>query len=594
MAKECPTCRRRFPDRARFCAADRTVLVEAAADAEAPPPAPEVGAARDAAAQDPWVGRTLDGRYRITARIGSGGSGVVYRAQLPPLERAFAIKLLAAHLLDDAQAVARFHREARAVSRLDHEHIVRVHDFAIAQGREQDIPYLVMDDLEGTSLREMLRQNHHLPVALALDFAAHVAEAMEHAHGRGVVHRDLKAENILLTQHDGEPDWIMITDFGIARILTEAPITRQGQICGTLSTMPPELLKDAALVSRAVDVWALGVLLHEMIVGEPANGEMARFILLEGSRLRLSDWDMEARVDERLDALVADMLQGEPERRPTMAQVAERLKALRPSYPERSLLGLLAAPTRILTEGERGAALSGAETMLLPTDHAVRPTILLGVLREREGLDVLAAALHRAGEDLQQQLALVAEGLWGAGWPREAAALREDLDACQYAERQDQVRLGLLRHRQAQVQAHVRELEGAYRDRLQDIKERLRQPGLASAEEPALRGQRDALERLLLAPGGGGSSPEGEDLRAARREVEILRAQIEGCNRKLRQLSEARERTLCGIARLVERDAIARPGAQGQALRLLSSRLRYYESLCARVARTMGRAAQGA
>ena len=212
-------------------------------------------------------GRTTAG-YRLLSRLGSGGMGEVYLAHDDKLDRPVALKLLSAsHTLDDPALLQRFHQEARAVSSLNHPHILVVHDVGDADGR----PFIVMEYVEGRTLRDRLRGGP-LGVIEAVDIATQVASALSAAHGRGIVHRDVKPENVMI-RPDG---YVKVLDFGLAKPVAAATgaasaLTQPGIVMGTPQYMSPEQARGQAIDARS-DVWSLGAVLHEMVAGAPPFG----------------------------------------------------------------------------------------------------------------------------------------------------------------------------------------------------------------------------------------------------------------------------------------------------------------------------------
>ena len=228
------------------------------------------GVAEQPEAVRPWPGRShLAGRYALQEPIASGGAAIVWRAFDENLSRTVAIKLLHPHHANDPTVVERFERESRAAAQLAHPNAVRIYD----TGRQDDLVYLVMEHVDGPSLREVLRAEGELdPVAVAA-IGEQVASALGEAHAHGLVHRDVKPANILIAA-DGT---VKVTDFGIAKALssTEATLTTPGTVVGTAAYVAPEQLEDGDIDARA-DIYALGVVLHECLTGRPAfSGDTA-------------------------------------------------------------------------------------------------------------------------------------------------------------------------------------------------------------------------------------------------------------------------------------------------------------------------------
>ncbi|UFU04822.1 Stk1 family PASTA domain-containing Ser/Thr kinase [Ruania halotolerans] len=214
---------------------------------------------------DPLIGRLVDSRYEITARIARGGMATVYRALDRRLDRIVALKVMHAHLAEGADVAARFRREARAAARLAHPGVVGVFD----QGSADDLNYLTMEFVDGTNLRTVLRRRGALPVGEALRLIEHVLSALAAAHHAGLVHRDVKPENILVA-HTGE---VKVADFGLARAVSEATAASTGSLLGTVAYLSPEIVTSGNADARA-DIYAVGAMLFEMLTGhQPFRGE---------------------------------------------------------------------------------------------------------------------------------------------------------------------------------------------------------------------------------------------------------------------------------------------------------------------------------
>jgi serine/threonine-protein kinase len=217
-----------------------------------------------AAAKDPLIGAIVDGRWRIEARLGAGGMGVVYRAAHVGLGRAVALKLLDERGAASPSAVARFEREARAISRLSDPRIVSILDFGV-HGRR---PYIVMELLRGRRLTEEIARGPLAP-ARAVAICGQILDGLRHAHGKGVVHRDLKPDNVMLVGDTPGEERVTILDFGLARIISveEPSISLPATVAGTPSYMAPEQCAGRRVDHRA-DLYAAGVILYAMCVGK--------------------------------------------------------------------------------------------------------------------------------------------------------------------------------------------------------------------------------------------------------------------------------------------------------------------------------------
>jgi serine/threonine-protein kinase len=225
------------------------------------------------------VGVTLGGRYKILARLARGGMATVYLAQHQLIGRKAAIKILRRELCDDPVQRDRFVREARAVNRIDHENIVQIVDYGEADdGRV----FLVMEYLPGESLHHRIGRGI-LPPLRALDISAQIAAGLARAHQMGVIHRDLKPDNILLLPppEPGGRDRVKILDFGIAKLLDQPALTASDRIFGTPGYIAPEYASGAPIDARA-DLYSLGVVLYEMVTGRlPFEAEYPADLLLK-------------------------------------------------------------------------------------------------------------------------------------------------------------------------------------------------------------------------------------------------------------------------------------------------------------------------
>jgi serine/threonine-protein kinase len=214
----------------------------------------------DARAQ---IGRVLLGKYRIEHVLGHGGMGMVLGARHLELGELFALKLLLPHALADEDLKHRFAREARAAARLKGEHAARVHDI----GRLEDgAPYMVMEYLEGTDLRALLRARGPLPAAEAVDYMLQACHAIREAHALGIVHRDLKPANLFLARRPDGSACMKVLDFGISKELgsVAGDLTKTGELLGSPLYMSPEQMVRRRDVDGRSDVWALGVVLYEL------------------------------------------------------------------------------------------------------------------------------------------------------------------------------------------------------------------------------------------------------------------------------------------------------------------------------------------
>jgi serine/threonine protein kinase len=218
---------------------------------------------------DPLVGAVLDRRYRIEFRLAAGGFGAIYRAVHVISRRAVALKVLHTNLARDPEVVARFRREAAALGQLRSPHTIKAYDF----GETKDgLLYIAMELLQGESLYERYAALGPLPWRRLVAIARQVCSALAEAHALGIVHRDLKPTNIHLEYIDGNPDYVKVLDFGIAKILLgstldNADLTRSGHMIGTFDYMAPEQMVGGQTSGQS-DIYTLGIVMYEMLTGE--------------------------------------------------------------------------------------------------------------------------------------------------------------------------------------------------------------------------------------------------------------------------------------------------------------------------------------
>ncbi len=227
------------------------------------------------------VGTQLSGRYRLDAQVGTGGMSTVYRAFDATLERRVAIKLMHRDIAGDIDQLERFRREARAVAQLSHPHIVGVIDAGEDEGR----PYIVFEFVEGETLKDRIRRLGRLPVDEAIAYAIEIARALGAAHERGIVHRDVKPQNVLVDEEGSAK----VTDFGIARTMDDSGITAEGRVLGTTDYVSPEQALGHNVNGQS-DIYSLGIVLYEMLTGDvPFHGENQVSVAMKHVREDLPD-----------------------------------------------------------------------------------------------------------------------------------------------------------------------------------------------------------------------------------------------------------------------------------------------------------------
>ncbi len=260
--KTCPKCGSEYPDTNTLCPSDGVALEKSG---------------------DSILGKVLAGKYRIDERLSEGGMGTVYRGTHVLMDKTVAVKVLRASLAADEKIVARFSREARAASRISHPHALSVTDFGEA---EDGVVFLVMEYLDGETLKEIIRAEGPMALTRVVEILRQVGGALQSAHSEGVVHRDLKSDNIMLLSSSGT-DYAKVLDFGIAKIKEldgayDPGLTAPDLVIGTPQYMSPEQCSQSPDIDARSDIYQLGVVLYELLVGHvPFVGESPTAIMLK-------------------------------------------------------------------------------------------------------------------------------------------------------------------------------------------------------------------------------------------------------------------------------------------------------------------------
>jgi eukaryotic-like serine/threonine-protein kinase len=374
--KLCPRCAEPYTDDAGFCPLDGTAL---------------------ARSSDPFVGRTLAARYRLVQRIGSGGTAVVYLARHVMIERLSAIKILRHDLGMNASNRERFLREARAVNRINHPNIVEITDF----GEDGGLVFLVMEYVAGESLHVALARGR-FEIERATRIALQVALALARAHELGVIHRNLKPENVLLVPREGV-EFAKLTDFGIAKIVDAPAITFTDQRFGTPGYIAPECI-DGHPVTEAGDIYGLGVILYQMLTGHlPFDAELPVELLVQA--LRGSPVRPSARVEgipPAIEDLVLQMIARRPEDRPKSAfaihdaldAALRRLTSSTPGF----------APRREVDAAPDGADLAATVVDVPPASARSSPPSWLASELAARPMTELAERWHKTLSDLDRHI----------------------------------------------------------------------------------------------------------------------------------------------------------------------------------------------
>lgn len=339
----CPNCGSPSENK-RFCTRCGARLLEA--QTPAPPitnatPRQPYDTARQAQATDALAPRTLDQRYYLESKIGVGGMGTVYRARRLAIGDMAAVKILHPEQLTDPSAVERFRREAHTAARLKHPNVVTIYDFGVSQ---EGLVYLVMELVEGESLRQMIERQGTIDPATTAEVARQVCAALDEASRQGVTHRDIKPENILLQGLQTGPNGlnVKVLDFGVAslRDIAVSRLTRTGSVVGTPHYMSPEQCMGEELDGRS-DIYSFGVVLYEMLTGVvPFNSPTPTAIVVQQVNQAPPPMrDLNANIPPQVEAVVLHALKKQREARPqTAGDLARELMA--------AVAGAASAPTQ--------------------------------------------------------------------------------------------------------------------------------------------------------------------------------------------------------------------------------------------------------
>ena len=266
------------------------------------------------------AGRVLNERYQLISLVGGGGMAQVYKARDNVLGRVVAVKILREQYANDAQFVARFKREAQAAANLAHPNIVNVYDV----GQDGNVYYIIMEFISGESLKELITRSAPLPTDSAVSIAAQILAGLEYAHRSGLIHRDIKPQNVVITREGS----VKVTDFGIAKSVSDLGLTEAGMALGTAHYFSPEQAKGERVVPQS-DIYAVGVSLYEMLTGHiPFESDTAVGLAYKHiSEMPRPPSQQNPNVPARLDTIVMKALAKEPAQRYNSA--ADMEKALR-------------------------------------------------------------------------------------------------------------------------------------------------------------------------------------------------------------------------------------------------------------------------
>ncbi len=307
---------------------------------------------------DERVGMLVADRYRIVRTLGSGGMGGVYEAEHELIGKRVALKCLHREYSRDRDLVERFKREARAATAIGNEHIVDVTDMG---DLPDGAPFLVMEVLQGQTLSDLIEEGGGMRIARAMHIARQVCDALGAAHDKGIVHRDLKPENIFLIKRSGDSDFVKVLDFGISKMhggeRKDRGLTRTGMAIGTPSYMSPEQAQGLRDVDQRTDIWALGVILYEMLTGKrPFDAESYPMLLMSivgAEPNRIAKWRKD--VPDALEATIMRCLE---------KPVGKRVQSMKELETELAKFRAVEGAPELAGEGERPSLLGPGGTVV--------------------------------------------------------------------------------------------------------------------------------------------------------------------------------------------------------------------------------------
>ncbi|AQR96147.1 Stk1 family PASTA domain-containing Ser/Thr kinase [Clostridium saccharoperbutylacetonicum] len=254
------------------------------------------------------IGTLLLNRYKILEKIGEGGMGIVYKAKCTLLNRFVAIKILKAELSENEDFIARFRREANSAASLSHQNIVSVYDV----GSEGKINFIVMEYINGKTLKKLIKENNKLSYSTALDISLQISKALLYAHKNNIIHRDIKPDNILIN----EENVIKLTDFGIAKVSDSKTLTNSNNIMGSVHYFSPEQAQ-GKLVDFRTDIYALGIVMYEMFTGKiPFIGDNSISVaIMHIKELVTPPKEIDCEIPDNINSVILKALEKEPSKR---------------------------------------------------------------------------------------------------------------------------------------------------------------------------------------------------------------------------------------------------------------------------------------
>ncbi len=520
MARVCPACRAEYGEAERFCSRDGVALE------------PERQVETGQADPDSLLGLVLNDRVRLVKQLGIGGMGMVYLAVHDLLQRKLAVKFVRRELTGSATLAKRFMREAQLASRIDDPHVVSVLDFGrTAEGHY----YLVMEYLTGRGLHQVLEVERTLAVPRALAIARQIALGLAAAHSWGVVHRDLKPHNVWLVEHRGDPDFVKVLDFGLAKAIGSVRDTATGEMVGTPYYIAPEQITNRDVDHRA-DLYGLGCVLYELLVGRPPFlGTLTQILMGHSEKVPDRPSHKNREVTPALDELVLRCLHKDRDER--FHDAPDLIAAV-------DALGVLPGPLEPVRVRRTSASIEVEETLPGPATSALlSPVPGLRHPGRQTGLHALAetpveVTTQQSGSnsDLQRLWYRMLVDLVECRWPDGAAP--RDVQRLLSEQRRLEAELEDRQTEVALVSAEVEDLELSTRRREAQLRQALVDLGV---DRTRLQEQMAALEAR-----DGASFREwraGEEMHMTTGEIQLAAVEAHGSLRDVgHQISELERR----------------------------------------------------
>jgi len=379
----CSQCHSSYPTDERFCPKDGAAIVE------------------DTATPHPLIGKTLSGRYLVRRRIGKGGMGEVFEADHIGLDKRVAIKFLLDKFNTDREVLMRFHREARLASKIGHDNIIDITDIG---EDDEGRAYIVMELLEGLDLGQVLQRSGPMHVHRAVHLIRQICRGLAAAHDKQIVHRDMKPENVFLTQRDDRLDVVKIMDFGISKVIdahdSKVRLTQTGAVVGTPVYMAPEQAMGDEVDHRC-DVYAVGVMLFELLCGRPPF-EGTTYLSLVTQHINAAPPNprtLRPDIPPSVEKLILDALEKDPAKRvPTIRAFEQRL----PTVPQLTP-SMVDAPQPVHTESPQPAAYAAPTAMPTRTfKRSYRLPILLVGIAAAAAIAMIAFGYYTSRDSVKQ------------------------------------------------------------------------------------------------------------------------------------------------------------------------------------------------